>query len=170
MRRLSAAAAILAALLAAACGYRLSGRVNTLPADAATLAVPAFRNESARAQAEQFVTYAVRDEFIRRSRLRLVDSPADADLLLEGKIAAFRTTPLSYSEAGAANLYEVRLVLDVRLLDTRSGEILFQGEAISFRDTYETESGDFFSQESGALDRIAAKFAASVVSAILENF
>lgn len=170
MRRLAAAVTLLAALLAAACGYRLSGRVNTLPADAATLAVPAFANGTTRAQAEQFVTFAVREEFLRRTRLRLVESAADADLLLEGTIVALRTTPLSYSQAGAANLYEVRLTLDVSLIDTRSGERLFQGEALAFRDTYETESGDFFSQETASLDRIAEKFAASLVTSILENF
>jgi hypothetical protein len=112
----------------------------------------------------------VRGEFVRRSRLRLVESPAAADLLLEGTITAFQTTPLAYSEAGAANLYEVRLVIDVRLIDLRSGEVAYQGSGLSYRESYDTDTDNFFLQESGSLDRLAERFAASIVTAILENF
>lgn len=112
----------------------------------------------------------MRGEFVRRSRLRLVESPAAADLLLEGTITAFQTTPLAYSEAGAANLYEVRLTLDVRLVDLRDGGVAFQGSGLSFRESYDTDMDSFFSQESGSLNRIADKFAASIVTTILENF
>jgi outer membrane lipopolysaccharide assembly protein LptE/RlpB len=161
---------LLAALLNLQCGYRLAGRGNNLPPGAATIAIPAFKNQSSRPQAEQFVTFAVREEFIRRSRLRLVEDQGQGDLLLEGTITAFKVTPLSYSEAGAANLYEVRLTLDVRLVDMRSSELAYQGNRISFQETYDTDSADFFSQESGSLDRVASKFAASIVTSILENF
>jgi outer membrane lipopolysaccharide assembly protein LptE/RlpB len=158
------------ALLSLHCGYRLSGHGNTLPPGARTIAVPGFKNQTAQSQADQFVTAAVRDEFVRRSRLRLVESQADADLVLEGTITAFKTTPVSYSEAGAANMYEVRLSMDVRLIDMRSGEIFYQGSGLGFQETYETDSADFFSQESGSLARIGAKFASSIVASILENF
>jgi hypothetical protein len=158
------------ALLNLNCGYRLSGRGNTLPPAAKTIAIPDFKNQTSRPQADQFITYAVREEFVRRSRLLLVESQADADLVLEGTITAFKTTPISYSEAGAANLYEVRLTMDVRLIDMQSGEVFYQGSGLSFQETYETESADFFSQETGSLAKIAAKFADSIVASILENF
>ncbi|MCU0236336.1 MAG: CsgG/HfaB family protein [Acidobacteria bacterium] len=159
-----------ASLLSLHCGYRLAGRGDNLPAGAATIAIPAFKNQSSSPQAEQFVTFAVRQEFIRRGRLRLVETRADADLLLEGTITAFKTTPLSYSDAGGANFYEVRLTLDVRLVDMRSNEMAFQGSGLVFQETYDTEGADFFSQESGSLDKIAAQFAAAIVTSILENF
>lgn len=158
------------ALLSLRCGYRLSGRGNNLPPEARTIAIPEFRNQTSRPQVEQFVTFAVREEFIRRSRLRLVEAQADADLVLEGTITAFKTTPVSYSDAGAANMYEARLTLDVRLIDLKSGELFYQGKGASFQETYETDSDDFFSQESGSLSAIGAKFASSLVASILENF
>ena len=170
MKRLLLGLPLLAALAGLGCGYRLAGSARSLPEGAATIAIPSFRNQTSRPEAEQFVTYAVRDEFVRRSRLRLVEAAADADLLLEGTITAFQSTPLSYSDAGAANLYEVRLTLDVRLVDMRDGEVVFQGSGISFRESYDTDSDSFFSQESESLGRIADKFAASIVTAILENF
>jgi hypothetical protein len=64
----------------------------------------------------------------------------------------------------------VRLALDIRLVDMRSGDMVFQGSGLSFRETYETEDADFFSQETDSLGKIAAKFAASIVTSILENF
>lgn len=170
MRRLLLALPLLASLAGLSCGYRLAGSGRRLPEGAETIAIPAFRNQTARAEAEQFVTYAVRGEFIRRSRLRLVESQAGADLLLEGTITAFQTTPLSYSEAGAASLYEVRLTLEVRLIDLRDGEVAYQASGLSFRESYATDTDNFFAQESGSLGRIADKFADSIVTAILENF
>jgi curli biogenesis system outer membrane secretion channel CsgG len=152
------------------CGYRLSGRGRNLPPEARTIAIPDFKNQTSRQQAEQFITFAVRDEFIKRSRLRLADSELSADLVLEGKITAFTTTPISYSAAGAANLYEVRLSLDVRLIDMKTNELFYQGTGLAFRETYETDAADFFSQETGSLVKIAAKFASSIVASILENF
>jgi outer membrane lipopolysaccharide assembly protein LptE/RlpB len=158
------------ALLNLHCGYRLSGRGNTLPAAARTIAIPDFKNQTSRPQAEQFITFAVREEFIRRSKLRLVEAQADADLVLEGTITAFKTEPLSYTAAGAANMYEVRLTMEVRLIDMTNNEMFYHGKGLTFRETYETDSSDFFSQESGSLSRIGAKFAASIVASILENF
>lgn len=169
-RRLNVFLLVAAALLDWNCGYRLSGRGANLPPGAATIAIPGFKNETSRPQTEQFVTFAVRDEFIRRSKLRLVERQRDADLLLEGEIKAFTVTPLSYSEAGEANLYEVRLTLAVRLIDMKNGEMVYQGSSLSFRETYETDDADFFSQETGSLTRIAEKFAASIVASVLENF
>jgi curli biogenesis system outer membrane secretion channel CsgG len=152
------------------CGYRLSGRGRNLPADARTIAIPDFKNQTARQQVEQYITFAVRDEFIKRSRLLLAETTRAADLVLEGKITAFSATPVSYSDAGAANLYEVRLSLDVRLIDMRTNELFYQGDGLTFRENYETDSADFFSQETGSLVKIAAKFASSIVASILENF
>jgi hypothetical protein len=158
------------ALLSLHCGYRLSGRGRNLPPAARTIAIPDFKNQTSRPQVDQFITFAVRDEFIRRSRLHLVEAQANADLLLEGTITAFTTTPISYSDAGAANLYEVRLTMDVRLIDMKSSELFYQGTGLSFQETYETDNADFFSQETTSLAKIAAKFASSIVTSILENF
>ena len=152
------------------CGYRLSGHARNLPPGAGSIAIPAFKNQTSRPQVEQFVTFAVRDEFIRRSRLRLVEVQREADLLLEGAITGFTVTPLSYSEEGAANLYKVLLLINVRLVDMKSGEILFQGSGLSFQETYETDNADFFSQETGSLTKIAEKFASSISTSVLENF
>ncbi len=161
---------LVAALFQLQCGYRLSGHGRNLPAGSDSIAIPGFKNQTSRPQAEQFVTFAVREEFIRRSRLHLVEDQRNADLLLEGTITDFTVTPISYSQEGAANQYQVHLALDVRLIEIDSSEILFQGSGLSFQEAYETDNADFFSQETGSLGKIARKFASSIVTTILENF
>lgn len=161
---------LLLPLLNLQCGYRLSGRGRNLPPGTQTIAIPAFKNETTRYQAERFVTIAIKEEFTKRSRLRLVESLDKADLVLEGRISAFETVPISYTDRGAANLYEVSITIHVRLIDMKKNELFYEGSGLVFRETYETDSGDFFSQETGSLIKIAKKFASSVVSSILENF
>lgn len=161
----------LALLFTVQCGYRLSGRGQNLPPASRTIAIPEFRNSTARFQAEDFVSNAVRQEFLRRSRLQLVESTSAADLLLEGNIVSFDVTPVAYTQTASAYSFRVSVVLDVRLVDMRSGQLVFEESDLSFSDTYETaESVDFFSQETDVLEEIAGKLAASVVATILENF
>jgi curli biogenesis system outer membrane secretion channel CsgG len=161
---------LLISLLNLQCGYRLSGRGRNLPATAKTIAIPAFTNETSRYQAERFVTGAIKDEFIKRSRLNLSASTDKADLVLEGRISAFETVPVSYTDRGEADLYEIRITVNVRLIDMKTNELFYEGTGLGFRETYKIAAADFFSQETGSLAKIAAKFASNIVSSILENF
>lgn len=161
---------LLLALLNLQCGYRLAGRGRNLPAGAQTITIPKFKNETSRYQAERFVTAAIREEFIKMSRLRLSEAMDKTDLLLEGRISAFETAPISYTDRGTANLYEVSITINVRLIDMNKNELFYEGSGLIFRETYETDAVDFFSQEPGALNKLAAKFASSIVTSILDNF
>jgi len=161
---------LLLPLLNVQCGYRLSGRGRNLPAAARTIAIPKFKNETPRYQAEHFVTAAITEEFIRRSRLRLIDAMDKADLLLEGRISAFETTPVAYTDRGTASLYDVRITVHIRLIDMKKNELFYEGNGLVFRESFETDAADFFSQETGALNKVAAKFASVIVTAILDNF
>lgn len=160
---------LFAAVLLAGCGYRLSGTGAFLPDHVKTILIRNFENQTSRYQAEQFVTFAVRDEFIRRVRLKMADSMDDADAVLEGKIISFKVTPVSYSES-AADKFQVSIVLDIRLMDLKEGRILFENRNLRFVDSYEIDSADFFSMETESLQRISRAFAVSVVTSILEDF
>ena len=52
----------------------------------------------------------------------------------------------------------------------KKNELFYEGTGLVFRETYETDAGDFFSQETESQNKIAAKFASSIVSSILDNF
>ncbi|MCX6556945.1 MAG: LptE family protein [Candidatus Aminicenantes bacterium] len=170
---------LLVSLLNLHCGYHLAGRGRNLPAAARTVAIPAFVNETSNFGAERFISVALREEFLRRSRLRLCAAPEKADLLLEGRISAFETVPV------AARRWEVRVSVHVRLIDLKKNELVYDGSGLSFREAYtddeapvgdkaalgnEVAKGDFFSLAAAARDKIAAKLAAGIVSSILDNF
>jgi len=136
------------------CGYKLAGFGKQIPEHVKTIFIPDFDNKTTRYQIDQYVTYAVKEEFIQRSNLVLADRETQADALLEGTITRFDVTPLSFGDDASANLYKVTVEVNV----------------LSFIDTYEIDSDDFFSQETETLIKIAREFAASVVTSILENF
>jgi hypothetical protein len=153
----------------------LSGYGKQIPEHIKTIVIPDFENKTTRIRAEQYVTDAVRDEFIARSRLNLVGSRANADAILEGVIVAFDVTPTSINDEGSASTYKLKVVLSARFIDLRNDKIIFEGQNISFSDTYdiydiEVEELDFFSQETEKLRKIAERFAESIVTTILENF
>jgi hypothetical protein len=110
-----------------------------------------------------------------------VENESRADSILEGTITQFNVKPLSYADDASANFYRVSISVSVRFIDLKTNEIIFEGENISFNDSYEidiygdaagefNEAEDFFSQETEILAKIANEFASSVVTTILENF
>jgi curli biogenesis system outer membrane secretion channel CsgG len=161
---------LLASLINLQCGYRLTGWGRNLPAAAQTITIPEFKNTTSHYQAGRFITVAIKEEFIKRSHLRLNESIDNADLLLEGIINAFETAPISYSTFGAAHLSEIRITLTIRLIDMKKNELFYETTGQVFRETYETDASDFFSQGTESQDEIAAKIASSVVASILDNF
>lgn len=172
---------VCAGMLLNNCGYKLSGFGNQVPDHVKTILIPDFENKTTRFQVEQYITYSVREEFIKRSNLELVDTQSRADSLLEGTILRFDVAPISYGEDASANLYRVTITVNVRLIDLKTDELIFEGEGISYSESYEFNSyggdlteldaaDDFFSQETDTIIKIAEEFAASLVTTILENF
>ncbi len=152
------------------CGYHLSGAGSNLPEGVKTIAIPDFENNTASPDAQQFITFAIKDEFIRRSRLTLADDISAADLVLEGKIKRFSVTPVSFTEHVSANLYKVSLTLEVKLIDTENNRVLYSSKSLRFSDDYDIDNADFFTQETATIGKIAEDIASTIVSGILENF
>ncbi|GIW71559.1 MAG: hypothetical protein KatS3mg102_1101 [Planctomycetota bacterium] len=75
-----------AALLAGGCGYRMGFRP---VAGASAVALEVFDNTTDRRELELELTAAVARELLRRTGLALVRSPAEADLVLRGRIERF---------------------------------------------------------------------------------
>jgi hypothetical protein len=160
----------LCSMVFVSCGYRLSGTGRLFPGHIKSIFIPDFENKTTRYQAEQFVTFAVREEFIKRSKLVLVDGLTKADSLLEGVIKKFEVRPLSYGEDASANFYNIIILLAVKFVDLKTNNIIFEDIKLKFTKNYEIDSGDFFSQETEAIIKISEEFASSIVSTILENF
>jgi outer membrane lipopolysaccharide assembly protein LptE/RlpB len=152
------------------CGYKLSGFGSQVPGHIRTIAIPDFDNKTTQYQVEQYITFAVKEEFIQRSNLVLVERASQADSLLEGTITRFTVVPATFGEEGSANLYRINIEVSVRFIDLKTNDIIFEGRGISFNDTYEIDNEEFTSQETETMIKMAEEVAASVVTSIMENF
>jgi TolB-like protein len=153
------------------CGYRVVGSGSTLPEHIKIIAVLPFENNTTRPEIEQRVTEEVAKEFSRRRRYDVVTDRAAADAVLEGAIASYRTTPVLFTEAGRATRVEAVVSIRATMRDTENDEVLWSQSGLIFKEQFDVpETGEFFDQESVALDDIARGAAGALVTSILEGF
>lgn len=151
------------------CGYHLVGTARTIPKDIRSVCIPDFENNTVKFQAEQFVSNAIREEFIQRTKLILWPNRSKSDSVIEGIINTFKVTPISYSDSGEGNLYEIQVQISLKFINNLTKEIIFQKDNLSFTDTYRIDSGDALGLENMAVLRISKKFASEIVTAIFSG-
>ncbi len=160
-------------LLSAGCGYHTAGHVVQLPETVQTIAVPAFKNETATYRIEQMLTASVVHELTTRTHYRILNDPSEAaDATLRGTVLSTTTSPLAYDTAtGRAASVLVVVSMKVSLSD-RNGKVLYQNPAYLFREQYEVSQdlNSFFEEDSPAFRRLSQDFARTLVSNILEGF
>jgi outer membrane lipopolysaccharide assembly protein LptE/RlpB len=168
---LLALALSVAVLPAAGCGYRLRGTGSSLPPSIKTVSVPVFRNMTTRYELDVKLTRAVIDELVARGRVAVAADPAGADAVLEGVITSFSARPIGFSGQGQADRYNITVTASVALKDRAGETTLFSNPSFVYNQEYPVPVGrDFESVQSEAIDRIAERFARSLVVSILEGF
>ena len=164
------ALALAPALLLAACGYYLSGS-GTLPKNVQVVAILPFENRTQRPEIEQRVTEELARALSARGRYRVVGNPGDADAVLEGAVTRYETTPVQFTDAGRASRVEASVTVQATLRDLSADQILWSQSGLIFKGQYDVpEAGQFFDQESVALDDIARGAAEAVITSIFEGF
>lgn len=164
-----AAAALLAVL--GGCGYRLRGTGSSLPPAIKTISVPMFKNQTTRFELDVKLTRAVINEFVARGKVSLSSDPAAADAVLEGEILSFAATPIGFSGGNQADTYNITVMAKVALRARGQATPLFSNPSFIYQQEYDVPQGSSFeSVQTEALDKIAEKFARSLVVSILEGF
>ena len=164
---------LLLPLMLSGCGYALVGHSNFLSPDVKTISVPAFVNRTTRVELEQFVTQSVASEMVARGRLRLVSTPAEADVILKGSIDSFGIFPIAFNPQGFATQYQISITANIQLIDHRhEDKVLWKNDQYRFAENYEVNavSADAASQETRAIREIAVRFAETLVTNLLEGF
>jgi outer membrane lipopolysaccharide assembly protein LptE/RlpB len=155
------------------CGYHTAGHAVQLPDNVKTIAVPAFKNETATYRIEQMLTASVVREFTSRTHYRILNDPSEAaDATLRGTVLSTAASPLAYDTAsGRAASVLVVVSMKVTLSD-RDGKVLYQNPAYLFREQYEVSQDlkSFFEEDTPASRRLSQDFARTLVSNILEGF
>jgi outer membrane lipopolysaccharide assembly protein LptE/RlpB len=176
MRRRGSPAASAAVLLAVflawtGCGYRLRGTGSSLPSRIRTVSVPVFKNLTTRFELDVKLTRSVIAELVARGKVRIVSDPAAADAVLEGEITGFTAQPIGFGAGRQADRYNVTVTAKVALREKGAVEPLFADPSFVYQQEYEVPTGaGFESLQSEAIDKIADRFARSLVVSLLEGF
>jgi len=171
--RAAGVAALLIALTMAGCGYHVAGRAGNLPSEWKTIAVPAFKNDTASYRIEQRVTEAVIRQFIERTKYRIVQDTESADAVLHGEVLTIETNPVLFNATtGQVTTMLVAVHIKVLLVDNKTQKPVYQNNDMVFRDEYQisTDVQSFFEEQSPALGRMSRDMAAQIVSNIVESF
>ena len=162
---------LLALSLTAACGYHLRGTGSSLPPAVKSLSIPVFKNLTTRYELDLKLTRAVIEEMVARGRVAVAASPEQADAVLEGEVLSFSANPVAFTGQARADRYTITVTTKVVLKERTTERVLFSNPAFVYVEEYEVPAGrDFESVETEAIDRVAGKFARSLVVAILEGF
>ena len=167
-------ALVVLALLCSACGYALVGRGSNLPEDIESVYISPLGNRTTKPQVEQILGSAIAEEMVLRQRFELASSVQEADAVLQGEIISVRLIPVSFSDTGYAEEYEISVRAFMLLHRTDEDEsILWANPEYDFRELYELDLGGdtgVFEREITALEEIASKFSKSLISDLLEGF
>jgi hypothetical protein len=153
------------------CGYHLRGTGSFLPSHIKKINIPMFKNLTTRFELDLKLTQGVIDELVARGKVETTADMQTADAVLLGEIISFSATPIAFAKDASADRYNITVVTNIVLRDLVNQKIIFSNPNYSYQHEYEVPEGtDFESVESEALDKIAEKFARSLVSTILEGF
>jgi hypothetical protein len=160
------------------CGYSLAGRGSFLPSYIKSVGIPQLINKTPFYDVEQVLTEKVRAEFIGRGKYHITPDATGVDAVLVGEVLNIAVQPVGFNEQQLASRYNFIIQMRVSFNDSRSGQVLWSNDALTFREEYELatrgntaiQGAAFLDQERTAFDRIATDIARTVVTAILEAF
>ena len=162
---------IIVCLLSFQCGYHLRGTGSSLPSHIKTINIPMFKNMTTRFELDLKLTQSVIDELVARGKVEITADAASADAALLGDIVSFSVNPIAFSGESTADRYNIVVVAKVVLRDRINNRIIFSNPSYVYQEEYEVAEGtDFETVETQAIDRVAEKFARSLVVAVLEGF
>jgi len=153
------------------CGYNLRGTGSFLPEHILKINIPMFKNLTTRFQLDLKLTQAVIDEIVARGKVEISGESTDADAILTGEIISFNAIPIAFGVEATADRYSIIVVTKIVLRDLVNDKIIYSNPNHSYQYEYQVPEGsDFESVESEALDKLAERFARSLVITMLEGF
>lgn len=153
----------------AGCGRYQLGTGKDVPFS--TLFVSISKSEVLLPQARALVTTQVRDAFLKDGRVRLVDSPDEAEATLDLTLEDYsrNVTVALPQDTGLARRFELTLVATATLTDNRTAKAIFAGRTLTARRGAFTDSGQIQS-EYQVLPLLASRLADEAVRAVLDTW
>jgi hypothetical protein len=163
---------------ASGCGYALAGRGSFLPDYIRIVGIPPLENRTGFSQIEEVLTEKIRTEFINRGKYSVRPDAVGTDAVLSGEIVGMSAQPVAFNDQQLGSRYLITMTLRAQFTDTRTSEVLWSNDALTFREEYDLQTtagqtldgGTFIDQERSSIDRISTDISRTVVTAILEAF
>lgn len=108
-----------------ACGYHFVGQVPQLPKEIRSIAVSEISNATREPGIEKSLVFAFEREIHMRRHYRMEQNTARADALLTGTIRRLDRRPVAFDQNDQAVIYQVTLVIDLRLARRDTGAVLW---------------------------------------------
>ncbi len=122
------------------CGYTIA--TTPLSKDYRTIAAPAFKNDTNEEDLQVVFNNILIGQLESDGRLRIVNDPTDADLVLKGTIAHFDPRAISYvTSKDRIAQFQITIAASATLEDTRTGKVLWRNSNIRGTDFYQTQGG-----------------------------
>jgi outer membrane lipopolysaccharide assembly protein LptE/RlpB len=171
-RALAALACLLAAAVLSGCGYTLVGKTSTLPASIRVIRFQTLVNQTSRVGLEQRLSSEIVKELASRGRFSVKAEAAGADAELTGTVKSFDLFAVAFDDQGRAKEYQVRVTASVSLKTLPDEKVLWENQSFTFQDNYAlaTSASSYVDRENQVIDSVGEKFAASLVSSLLEGF
>ena len=169
----SALAVACLSIASAGCGYRISGKGETLPKTLHTIAIPTFGNITVRYKLSDRLPQAIAQEFTTRTRYQVINDAGQADAILNGTVINFVAFPIIFDQAtGRATALQVAVAMNITLTERATGKVLYTRPYFEMKQIYEIsiDPEKYFEESDTALDRLCHDTARQIVSAILEAF
>jgi hypothetical protein len=159
-------------LLSAACGYSLAGRASTLDPSIKVIQFQTLTNLTSLSGVEQRLSGAIARELAARGHFRVQSSPDGADADLTGAVTRFDFYPVAFDSEGRATQYQVAVTARVALKSLPEGKSIWENPAYTFRENYSfaAGAGSYVDRQNETIDKVADKFAQSLVASLLEGF
>src|SRR5260370_29353972 len=107
------------------CGYHFAGSGDALPSSAETIYVQQFSNHTRQTGInDEFMRY-LKDEIASHRRLKVVDSPTDADLELSGVIMYAASSPVNFNSVLEPTIHNTTIHVTASLKDPHSDKTIW---------------------------------------------
>lgn len=180
----------------AGCGYGFTGGGRQFAPELRTISVRSFENRTREVGIEKRIAFAIEREFGMRGPLRVVNGPADGDLVISGRVWETADRPVAFNRNEEALVNQAAVSLDVELRRRDSGALVWQGRGLRSTGDYESvaaavittspefrgatlNAGDLGgftdiqlaeSRRQQAIERIVGSLARDVYERIMEDF
>ncbi len=163
---------VIGCIFTTGCGYT---NFATLPNGITSIAVPMFKNEIRQGDTytyEAGLEVDITNEIIKRlnydGNLKVV-APEKADATLEGTIAQYDQETIRYEDRAKVKEYRLFIVVDMSLIDNRTGEEIWAETGFTGRTEY-FRTGTFAQTERAAARSAREDLAKKIVDRIVEDW